>query len=33
MHNNNFLNYQPQKNGINWVQGVEGAKAFQLMPN
>lgn len=33
MYNNNFLNYQPQKNGINWVQGVEGAKAFQLMPN
>ena len=33
MYNNNFLNYQPQNNGINWVQGVEGAKAFQLMPN
>ena len=33
MYNNNFLNYQPQKNGINWVQGIEGAKAFQLMPN
>lgn len=33
MYNNNFLNYQPQKNGINWVQGLEGAKAFQLIPN
>lgn len=27
--------YSPygQQNGITWVQGVEGAKAFQLMPN
>lgn len=25
--------YQPQNNGINWVQGIEGAKAYQLMPN
>ena len=24
---------QPQTNGITWVQGVEGAKAFQLIPN
>lgn len=23
----------PQNNGIQWVQGIEGAKAFQLMPN
>ena len=33
MYNNGFLGYQPQKNGINWVQGIEGAKAFQLPPN
>ena len=25
--------YQTQKNGITWVQGIEGAKAFQLAPN
>lgn len=35
---NNFQNpyYLPnpiQKNGIIWVQGIEGAKAFQLTPN
>ena len=31
---NGYLNYQrPQTNGINWVQGIEGAKAFQIMPN
>lgn len=24
---------QPSNNGITWVQGVEGAKAYQLMPN
>lgn len=23
----------PQNNGINWVQGIEGAKAWQLAPN
>ena len=23
----------PQNNGINWVQGVEGAKAYQVAPN
>lgn len=23
----------PQTNGINWVNGVEGAKAWQLVPN
>lgn len=29
-----YNNYMPQtRNGINWVQGVEGAKAYQLMPN
>ncbi len=33
MYNNGFLGYQPQKNGITWVQGIEGAKAFQLPPN
>lgn len=37
---NNFQNpYMPQyqqrnyNNGIIWVQGIEGAKAYQLMPN
>jgi len=38
---NNFQNnYYPQRmyntvnnNGITWVQGIEGAKAYQLMPN
>ena len=32
----NYVNqqrYMPQSNGITWVQGIEGAKAFQLMPN
>ena len=24
---------QSQNNGINWVQGIEGAKAYQLPPN
>ena len=24
---------KPQQNAIQWVQGIEGAKAFQLMPN
>ena len=33
-----YQNYNPyygmqQTNGITWVQGIEGAKAFQLMPN
>lgn len=33
-----YMNYQPQRyaplnNGITWVQGIEGAKAYQLMPN
>lgn len=25
--------YTPTNNGITWVQGIEGAKAYQLMPN
>ena len=30
----NFYNYnQRMSNGIIWVQGIEGAKAYQLMPN
>jgi hypothetical protein len=34
----NFNNYSGnvtanQNNGINWVQGLEGAKAYQLSPN
>lgn len=24
---------QPRTNGINWVQGIEGAKAYQLAPS
>lgn len=24
---------RPQTNGITWVQGIEGAKAYQLSPN
>jgi hypothetical protein len=33
---NNYMNinrYTPQNNGITWVQGIEGAKAYQLTPN
>lgn len=32
---NPYLQRQPyyQNNGINWVQGIEGAKAWQLAPN
>lgn len=30
---NPYQQRQSQVNGINWVQGIEGAKAFQLMPN
>jgi hypothetical protein len=31
----NYMNsgQSMNNNGINWVQGVEGAKAYQLMPN
>lgn len=25
--------FTPNTNGITWVQGIEGAKAFQLIPN
>lgn len=33
-YNNPYMQYQqPRNNGINWVQGIEGAKAFQLMPS
>lgn len=33
-----YQNYNPyygaqQSNGIIWVQGIEGAKAYQMMPN
>ena len=27
------MNQRYPQNGITWVQGIEGAKAFQLMPN
>ena len=30
---NPYLNTQQSTNGINWVQGIEGAKAWQLQPN
>jgi len=30
---NPYQRYLPTNNGIIWVQGVEGAKAYQLMPN
>ena len=29
----NQMYQRPQTNGINWVQGIEGAKAFQMIPN
>ena len=36
--NNNLMSNaqtptSPQNNGITWVQGIEGAKAFQMIPN
>ena len=34
--NNQYQPYQPYRpmnNGITWVQGIEGAKAYQIMPN
>ena len=32
--NPNLFNPNPQpQNGIQWVQGIEGAKAYQLSPN
>lgn len=30
---NPYNPYPQPKNGINWVQGMEGAKAYQLTPN
>ena len=30
---NPYMQQRMMNNGIVWVQGVEGAKAFQLMPN
>ena len=35
INNPYFPYYNPQQtqNGINWVQGIEGAKAWQLSPN
>ncbi len=34
-NNNPYLNrnISPMQNSINWVQGIEGAKAFQLPPS
>ena len=29
----NQMYQRPQTNGITWVQGIEGAKAFQMAPN
>lgn len=31
--NKPFQQQAPQNNGIIWVQGIEGAKAYQLTPN
>lgn len=33
MMQNPYLQNQQTTNGINWVQGIEGAKAWQLQPN
>lgn len=33
MNINNPYYMGPQKNGIIWVQGIEGAKAYPLMPS
>lgn len=36
IYQNQYQPYQPyqmRQNGIIWVQGVEGAKAYQLAPN
>ena len=30
---NNFMPKVITNNGINWVQGIEGAKAYQIQPN
>lgn len=32
MYNQYINSYSRPQNGINWVQGIEGAKAFQMMP-
>lgn len=33
-YQNQVFPYQkPTSNGITWVQGIEGAKAYQMMPN
>ena len=29
----NQMYQRPQTNGITWVQGIEGAKAYQMIPN
>ena len=31
--NYNYPNVQQNHNGIKWVQGIEGAKGYQLAPN
>lgn len=33
MYQNQYSPYMPNQNSIIWVQGIEGAKAYQLMPN
>jgi hypothetical protein len=36
MNNQNFYSnqyYNNSNNGVKWVQGIEGAKAYQLAPN
>jgi len=33
LYNNPYQPYYHSNNGINWVQGIEGAKAYQLQPN
>ena len=33
MYNPQYQRTQPTQNNITWVQGVEGAKAWQMMPN
>lgn len=32
-YNSPYMPRYSQSNGIIWVQGIEGAKAYQLMPN
>lgn len=33
LYSNPYQQYYHSNNGINWVQGIEGAKAYQLQPN